>query len=409
MLEPARGLQAWNTSLWDEWCLNPCRTGEDGYPQICCIAKELTMRKTGDRQHVESEENWITGSLNFVVFLAIAAVAYTDWIVVPDVSLGYLYVLPITLSGLINPLPLTIGLAVGCAVLQDLFAGGSNTVQVRTVRDAIALAGFLVVAFLVTLIAKQRTRLVNEVRRQRDEYEHDLILASQVQRRVLPKPLICSSLELAAAMQPAQLLGGDYYDFFKISDEVVDVVIADVSGHGAAASLLMPSLAVALRLRAKELDGPAAIIKDLDRVFRQVTSTATFVTMFYARFDQARKTLEYANGGHNPPLLIRTKTNEAMELEAGGPILGILKDPQYLNTVVALNEGDILTLFTDGVTEQENEAGDEFSTGRLKEVVLSRETEPASALVASITEAVATFAGTKPQVDDLTVVVEKIL
>ena len=140
----------------------------------------------------------------------------------------------------------------------------------------------------MTLIAKQRARLVAEVRRQRDEYEHDLILASQVQRRVLPKPLVCSSLELAAAMQPAQLLGGDYYDFFQISDEVVDVVIADVSGHGAAASLLMPSLAVALRLRARELDGPAAIIKDLDGVFRQITNAATFVTMFYARFDQSK-------------------------------------------------------------------------------------------------------------------------
>jgi len=187
------------------------------------------------------------------------------------------------------------------------------------------------------------------------------------------------------------------------------VVIADVSGHGAAASLLMPSLAVALRLRARELDGPAAIIKDLDQVFRQITSTATFVTMFYARFDQARKTLEYANGGHNPPLLIRANNGEALELEAGGPILGILPDPQYSNTVVALNQGDILTLFTDGVTEQENEAGDEFSTTRLKEVVMSRETEPAAALVASITEAVSTFAGTKAQVDDLTVVVVKIL
>ena len=166
------------------------------------------------------------------------------------------------------------------------------------------------------------------------------------------------------------LLGGDYYDFFQISDNVVDVVIADVSGHGAAASLLMPSLAVALRLRARELEGPAAIIKDLDQVFRQITGTATFVTMFYARFDQAGKTLEYANGGHNPPLLIRAKNGEARELEAGGPILGILQDSQYSNTVVALNPGDILTLFTDGVTEQENEAGDEFSTSRLKEVVI---------------------------------------
>jgi serine phosphatase RsbU (regulator of sigma subunit) len=367
-------------------------------------------RKRGDDQgQFRTQENRIAGMLNFLVLLSVAAIGYTDWTVVPNISLGYLYVLPIALSALINPLPFTLAAAVACTILADVFGPDSDTLQVRSIRDAITLAGFLMVAFLVTRVARQRNRLVAEVRRQRDEYEHDLYLASQVQRQVLPKPPVCPSLEIGAAMQTATLLGGDYYDFFQISDDVVDVVIADVSGHGAAASLLMPSLAVALRLRAKELDGPAAIIEDLDRVFRQITSTATFVTMFYARFDQARKTLEYANGGHNPPLLIRTKTNETMELEAGGPILGILKDPQYSNTVVALNEGDILTLFTDGVTEQENEAGDEFSTGRLREVVLSREKEPASALVASITEAVATFAGTKSQVDDLTVVVVKIL
>ena len=209
-------------------------------------------------------------------------------------------------------------------------------------------------------------------------------------------------------MQTAQLLGGDYYDFFQISEDVVDVVIADVSGHGAAASLLMPSLAVALRLRAHELSGPAEIIKDLDQVLQQITNTATFVTMFYARFDQAGKTLEYANGGHNPPLLIRSKTGKSVQLEGGGPIMGILKDAQFSNTVIALNPGDILTLFTDGVTEQENVAGDEFSLERLEEVVRN-EVDSASALVAHITEAVSTFAGEKPQVDDLTVVVVKVL
>jgi serine phosphatase RsbU (regulator of sigma subunit) len=362
-----------------------------------------------DQQHLRTEENRIAGMLNFLVLLCVAAVGYTDWIVVPNISLGYLYVLPIALSALINPLPFTLAAAVVCTILQDVFGPDSESLRVRSIRDAITLAGFLMVAFLVTQVARQRNRLVTEVRRQRDEYEHDLYLASKVQRQVLPKPPICPSLEIGAAMQTATLLGGDYYDFFQISDDVMDVVIADVSGHGAAASLLMPSLAVALRLRARELDGPAAIIKDLDQVFRQITSTATFVTVFYARFDQGRKTLEYANGGHNPPLLVRAKNGGAVELEAGGPILGILPDPQYSNTVVALNPGDILTLFTDGVTEQENEAGDEFSTSRLKEVVMSRETEPAAALVASITEAVSAFAGTKPQVDDLTVVVVKIL
>jgi sigma-B regulation protein RsbU (phosphoserine phosphatase) len=156
------------------------------------------------------------------------------------------------------------------------------------------------------------------------------------------------------------------------------------------------------------LSGPAAIIKDLDGVLKQITNSATFVTMFYARFHQANRTLQYANGGHNPPLLVRPKTGESLLLEAGGPIMGILPDPQFSDTVIALDQGDILTLFTDGVTEQENENGDEFSLGRLKEVVLSQETEPAAAVVARISEAVFRFAGTKEQADDLTVVVAKV-
>jgi sigma-B regulation protein RsbU (phosphoserine phosphatase) len=368
------------------------------------------QKREEEKQRVQVEETRITGMLNFVVVLAIAAVAYTDWVVVSNVSLGYLYVLPIALSALVNRPPITIGLVFACTVLQDLFFGTQpEALRVRIFRNAITLIGFLVVGFLVTLIARQRNRLVAEVRRQRDEYEHDLVLAAQVQRQVLPKPLVCPNLELAAAMQTAQLLGGDYYDFFQISDNIVDVVIADVSGHGAAASLLMPSLAVALRLRAHELSGPAAIIKDLDQVLRQITNTATFVTMFYARFDQANRTLQYASGGHNPPLLMRSKTGQCVELEAGGPIMGILKDAQFSNTVVPLDPGDILTLFTDGAIEQENEAGDEFSLSRLEDVVTSKKAEPAGALVASITEAVSAFAGTKAQADDLTVVIVKIL
>ena len=362
-----------------------------------------------DQQHLRTEENRIAGMLNFLVLLCVVAVGYTDWIVVPNISLGYLYVLPIALSALINPLPFTIAAAVVCTILQDVFGPDSDSLRVRSIRDAITLAGFLMVAFLVTQVARQRNRLVAEVRRQRDEYEHDLILASQVQRQVLPKPLVCPALELAAAMQTAQLLGGDYYDFFQISEDVVDVVIADVSGKGAAASLLMPSLAVALRLRARELSGPAAIIKDLDEVLKQITNPATFVTMFYARFNQADRTLQYASGGHNPPLLVRQKTGTSMLLEEAGPIVGILPNAQFSNTIIALEPGDILTLFTDGVTEQENDSGEEFSLTRLKEVILNTEAQSAAAIVTDISEAVSTFAGTKEQSDDLTAVVVKVL
>ena len=341
--------------------------------------------------------------------MAVAAVAYTDWVVVVNVSLGYLYILPIALCALVNPLPLTVPLALICTFLQDLFGPAAESLQLRIAHNAIDLAGFLVVGFLVTLIAKQQNRLAEEVRRQRDEFERDLVLAAQVQRQVLPKPATFSGLEVAATMHPARLLGGDYYDYFQMSDDVIDVVIADVSGKGAAAALLMPSLAVALRLRARELSGPAEIIKDLDGVFKQVSNPATFVTMFYARFNRASRTLQYASGGHNPPILIHPKTGESQLLEEAGPILGILPDAQFTNTEIPLQQGDILALYTDGVTEQENVNGEEFSVDRLNQLIVRKETEPAPALVADISETVFTFAGTKEQADDLTVVVVKVL
>jgi sigma-B regulation protein RsbU (phosphoserine phosphatase) len=360
------------------------------------------------KRQLLTEENRATGLLNVILALAIGAVAYTDWIVVENDSLGYLYLLPIALSGLVNPFPITVALCLLCAWLQDLF-GPTDTPHVRIVRGIVTLAGYLIVGFLVNLIARQRGRLAAEIRQERDDYERDLTLAAQVQRQVLPKPPVMPGIELAAAMQTARLLGGDYYDFYPISDTVIDVVIADVSGKGAAASLLMPSLAVALRLRARELSGPAAIIKDLDGILKQITTAATFVTIFYARFNPSRRTLQYASGGHNPPLLIRPSTNETFQLDQSGPIVGILPDARFTDTIVPLQSGDILTLYTDGVTEQENQNDEQFSLDRLKNLILNNENDSASALATHITDAVSTFAGTKEQEDDLTLVVAKIL
>jgi sigma-B regulation protein RsbU (phosphoserine phosphatase) len=346
---------------------------------------------------------------NLVVVLAIGAVAYTDWEVSADVSLGYLYVLPVALSAMVNLLPVTIGLSVLCTILQDVLGPDRGSLSLHMAENALSLAGFLVVGFMVSQIARRRSQLAAEVQRQRDEYERDLTLASQVQLQVLPKPITLPGVEIAGAMHPARMLGGDYYDFYCVSDDVVDVVIADVSGKGAAAALLMPSLAVALRLRAKELSGPAAIIKDLDGVLRQVTKPSTFVTMFYARVNHKERKLEYACGGHNPPLLVRPRTGESWMLEASGPIVGILPNVEYVNTVVELEPGDVLTLYTDGVSEQENVAEEQFSVDRLKGIVVKDEYECATAIVEGVASAVAEWAGTKEQEDDLTVVVAKIL
>lgn len=356
------------------------------------------------------EKHRVAGLLNIVVFAAIGAVAYTDWVILANVSLGYLYILPIFLCALVNPLPVTIVLGVVCTFLQDIFGPPSDSPHWRIFHNAIYFLSFLAAGFLVTLIARQRDRMAEEVRRQRDGYERDLALAAQVQRRVLPQPLALPGIDIAAEMKTARLLGGDYYDFFPVSNDVVDLVIADVSGKGAAAALLMPSLAVALRLRARELEGPAQVIADLDQVLKQMTNSATFVTMFYARLNRVSRVLKYANAGHNPPVLLRAASCETLLLdEAGGPILGILPDAQFSAATMTLEQGDTLTLFTDGVTEQENEQGEEFDMDRLKEVICREGTESAAQVVAHISEAVSTFAGETEQADDLTLVVLKIL
>jgi hypothetical protein len=353
------------------------------------------------------EETRVFGLLNFVVLLAIASVAYTDWFVVANISLGYLYVLPLALSALVNPLLLTVSLAAVCTFLQDIFGPPSDTAFLRVAHDAIMLGVFLITGYLVWLIARQRGRLIDEVRQQRDEYQSDLGLAAQVQQQVLPSPRTFSGLELAGTMHAARLLGGEYYDFFQIADDVVDVVIADVSGKGAAAALLMPSLSVALRLRARELSGPAAIMQDLDGVLKQVTRPASFVTMFYARFHLAAKTLEYANGGHNPPILLRPGGETCM-LEASGPILGILDNAEYSNITISLEPGDILALYTDGVTEQENNEAEQFSVDRLERVIEEHAQDSAVSAVDAICEAVPAFAGAVEQSDDFTIVVAKV-
>ena len=161
-----------------------------GRPLRGGVSRWLRGEEAGEdhKRDQRFEEQRTLGLLNVVVAVAVAAVGYTDWMVVANVSLGYLYVLPIALSGLINPLPITAALAVVCMVLQDIFGPPADSLQLRIVHNVIGVAGFLIVAFLVTLIAKQRDRLAAQVRRQRDAYEHDLILAAQVQRRVLPKP-----------------------------------------------------------------------------------------------------------------------------------------------------------------------------------------------------------------------------
>ncbi len=188
-------------------------------------------------------------SLSLIVVAFIVAVAYADSRV-DEISLGYLYLLPLVLSALVNRRLTTFSLIVVCIFLHDLF-GPQHTIVARVVLNLTALTGFSVVALFVNRLAKQRRSLSEIARRQRDELAAEIRLAMEVQQRLLPTSTpMPPQIESAGGMTYAKGVGGDYYDFIELTEGDIGIAIADVSGKGVAAALLMPAIEVGLRLGA---------------------------------------------------------------------------------------------------------------------------------------------------------------
>lgn len=208
-------------------------------------------------------------------------------------------------------------------------------------------------------------------------------------------------------MQPAKAIAGDYYGFFELSEDETAIVIADVSGKGVAAGLLMPSIEVALRMEARKAPGTGDLLHTFNNVVHQVTGGRRFISLFYGKLCHHSRTLQYTNGGHNPPLLIRP-AKDSIQLAEGGPVLGILPDADYGSDTISLDEGDVLAFFTDGVVETENAEGQEYSVSRLADLVRSRLNAGANELIDEIFASVAEFRGPLAQFDDMTVAVLRV-
>src|SRR2546430_6003343 len=182
------------------------------------------------------------------VFGSIAVVAYADHLAT-SVSLGYLYILPLAISAMFLRSNISYALIAGCIFLHDLFRPAYFSLQGRIAHNLAGLVAFTFVVYAIQRYVKQKELLAKAVRWQRDDLLHDLELAEQVQRMFLPvdRPSI-PGLDIAGMMQPAQGVGGDYYDYIPIDEHTVQMVIADVAGKGVAAALLMSAAAAAVQL-----------------------------------------------------------------------------------------------------------------------------------------------------------------
>lgn len=244
---------------------------------------------------------------------------------------------------------------------------------------------------------------------ERRRLEAELELSQIVQRALLPQraPTI-SGVEVAAFSRPAEIIGGDYFDFFQFRDGTQGLVIADVSGHGVSAGMLMSSLQMAIRTMAPDTDSPAEILERINRFYIHNINFTTFVTVFLARFDPAVLEVTYVNAGHNPPAVHRRTSNQITWLMPTAPAIGLAEFFQPRIETITLSKGDSLFLYTDGVTEVLNDGMEQFGNQRLADLLVQGVDLRASDLVQSVLQRATAFGDNRSLADDVTMVALKI-
>jgi sigma-B regulation protein RsbU (phosphoserine phosphatase) len=242
---------------------------------------------------------------------------------------------------------------------------------------------------------------------QSPEQQLELDEARKIQAGLLPKSLpALPGVALAAHWQPALQVAGDYYDVLAWGAGRAGLCIADVTGKGMPAALLMSNLQATVKTFATELTEPAALCDRVNRIMAANLSPGRFITLFYGRLDTSARTLFYANAGHNPPLLLRAD-GRCERLEAGGLLLGSFPDARFEQAEIPLAPGDRLLLYTDGVTEAMNAQGELYGEERVVEVMRRHRAGTAEEMQAALLASVNQFCGGEFQ-DDATVLVAAV-
>ncbi|MDE0579907.1 MAG: SpoIIE family protein phosphatase [bacterium] len=232
--------------------------------------------------------------------------------------------------------------------------------------------------------------------------QNELSIASQLQQSILPAiPPETDGCEVSANMEPARNVGGDFYDYFKLDNEV-GLVVADVSDKGIPASMFMMSSRTALKGAAIGVREPQMVLTEVNNQLQQDNPTFMFVTLIYALFNPETGLLTYSIAGHDPPMLVSADGTVTELPLTKGIALGIAADVVYTQESVTLEPGDTVVLFTDGVTEAMNADNQQFGLGRLTEVFEGKPPENATEANEAVFEFVRNFAGDAPQSDDIT-------
>ncbi|HKW63426.1 MAG TPA: SpoIIE family protein phosphatase [Candidatus Acidoferrum sp.] len=269
---------------------------------------------------------------------------------------------------------------------------------------------FLLVSFdEVTHAVEAQRRAIAERLEAERRAAQEIEIAKQVQARLFPQTLpALKTLEYAGICRQARQVGGDYYDFLDLGSDRFGFVIGDISGKGIAAALLMANLQANLRSQcAIAVDQPQRLLRSVNQLFCENTTDGAFATLFFAEYNDATRRLRYANCGHLPALLLRCDDSFA-RLESTATIVGAFKTWDCEISEAQIQPGDIFALYTDGITESFNDAGEEFGEERLAAALCRHRALPSNDLLAAVVAEVHNFSP-REQHDDITLIIAKSL
>ncbi|MCP4574410.1 MAG: SpoIIE family protein phosphatase [bacterium] len=264
-----------------------------------------------------------------------------------------------------------------------------------------------IVAGQVALQVENSRLYEEEVAKQK--LEEEMVMARQIQSRLLPRVIpVFEGVEIQAVNISSKQVSGDYYDMIERDDGVLGIVIADVSGKGMPASILASNIQAALRAQCDNCESPAVVLERINRQIHASTDPQHFATLFLALFDPATRRLRYSSGGHNAPIIIRADSTVEL-LEEGGLPLGAFDFGSYDEGNVQLEPGDLLFLYTDGLTETKGLDGDEdFGEDRLNDLLREARTDGVTSIFENIGDRLRDFSGRTDADDDITMIGLKI-
>lgn len=253
---------------------------------------------------------------------------------------------------------------------------------------------------------------LTEATKERERINRELEIAAELQKAMLPHYNIdAKELDLAGLSLPARQVGGDYFDYINEEGDNIGFVIADATGKGLHSSIFMTNSKSIFKIMTTEETSPAEVIRRTNNLVISNIDTASatmFATMFYGIYEKKKMLFKYSNAGHNPPIFISGDGSSVKLLGSHGYPIGVSENQKYGESDIKMKSGDMIILYTDGVVEAVNDAGEEYGMNHLKEVCLSSIGLNAQEMVAKIKEDVFTFAGDQSQFDDLTLLVFRV-